>query len=179
MTTAVSTSVLRDTFPPSNGAFKAETRQHMIDVITTMANLFFKPVLMVNVYPYYYHAAGLIQQDVATFSTDKAFYWDGDIGYWNMLDALFDAFNYAVLKEKLYDATQLNLVVGASGWPSAGNGNFTTPALAVTYNQNLMRRLAKRNGTPARSEYATTGFVYGLFNENVGWIFQQVTLQGQ
>jgi hypothetical protein len=41
-------------------------------------------------------------------------------------------------------------VVGASSWPSGGNGNFTMPALAAMYNQNFTRRLAKIEETPAR-----------------------------
>lgn len=168
VTTAVSTSVLKATFPPSSGEFKAETRQHMSDVLLTVGNIFFKPVLMVNVYPYNYHAAGIINQDFATFSTQKPVYWDGLNDYWNMLDALLDAFYNAVSREDFYhELRNLSLVVGASGWPSAGNGKFTTPALAATYNQNLMRRLARGTGTPAKSGYPITGFVYALFDENL------------
>ncbi|XP_059441071.1 probable glucan endo-1,3-beta-glucosidase BG4 [Corylus avellana] len=164
LTTAVSTSVLSATFPPSNAAFKDDTRQHMIDVIKAMEALYHKPVLMVNVFPYDYYAAGLIRQDFATFTADETIYRDGSNGYWNMLDALLDAFNHAVSKEGL---GRLSLVVGGSGWPSDGNGNFTTPALAATYNQNFMKRLARVQGTPARLGYPVKGFVYALFNENM------------
>jgi len=170
LTTAVSTSVLSATFPPSNGAFNDESKQHMTDVIAVMGALYHKPALMVNVFPYDYHAAGLISQDFATFTAKEPIFWDGSNGYWNMLDALLDAFNHALSKAGLFERNnsgRLSLVVGASGWPSDANGNFTTPALAATYNENLMKRLASLQGTPARLAYPIKGFVYALFNENM------------
>jgi hypothetical protein len=53
---------------------------------------------MVNMFPYDYYAAGVIKQNFAAFTAHKAVFWDGINGYWNMLDALLDAFNYAVKK---------------------------------------------------------------------------------
>ncbi|KAG6638071.1 probable glucan endo-1,3-beta-glucosidase BG4 [Carya illinoinensis] len=163
VTVAVSTSVLGKTFPPSQGIFKAGTRRIMVEVLQAIAGYKFSPVLMVNVYPYRYHAAGLIRQDFATFSAHKAVIHDDNNDYWNMLDALLDAFFSALRRENL---TGIHLVVGASGWPSAGNGRFTTPALAATYNQNFMRRIVRRQGTPAQPTKPIDGFVYALFNEN-------------
>ncbi|KAE7998470.1 hypothetical protein FH972_003014 [Carpinus fangiana] len=86
----------------------------------------------------------------------------------SVLSATFPPSN--VTKEGLFKCNaELSLVVGVSGWPSGGNGNFTTPALAVMlmFNHNLMRRLAKIEGTPTRSAYPVTGFVYTMFNENM------------
>jgi hypothetical protein len=103
LTTAVSTSVLSATFPPSNGAFNDESKQHMTDVIAVMGALYHKPALMVNVFPYDYHAAGLISQDFATFTAKEPIFWDGSNGYWNMLDALLDAFNHALSKAGLFE----------------------------------------------------------------------------
>ncbi|KAF5473572.1 hypothetical protein F2P56_010174, partial [Juglans regia] len=163
VTVAVSTSVLEKTFPPSQGIFKARTRNIMVDILKAIAGYKFSPVLMVNVYPYRYHAAGLILQDFATFTAHKPAIHDGNNDYWNMLDALLDAFVTALTRENL---GSIRLVVGASGWPSAGNGRFTTPALAATYNQNFMRRIVRRQGTPAHPTKPIDGFVYALFNEN-------------
>ncbi|KAF5473570.1 hypothetical protein F2P56_010172 [Juglans regia] len=165
VTTAISTSVLGATIPPSKGIFKAETRQMMVEVIQSISERRSAPVLMVHAYPYRYHAAGLIRQDFATFSLHKPYYHDNGKNYWNMLDVLVDAF-YSAMAKEIRSGNQLRLIVGASGWPSAGNGRFTTPALAAIYNQNFMRRVVRRQGTPAQPEKFVDGFIYALFNEN-------------
>jgi hypothetical protein len=166
VTTALSTSVLGAAFPPSNGAFKSETSSDTLSAISSLVNWYPRPLLMVNLYPYNYFAAGLIRSDFATFSAHKPVFWgDNHVGYWNMLDALLDAFDSALKKTEF--PKEVNLVVGASGWPSAGNSKiFTRPTLASTYNQNLMRRLARKQGTPGGTGYPIRGFVYALFNEN-------------
>ncbi|KAB1222573.1 Glucan endo-1,3-beta-glucosidase, acidic isoform PR-Q' [Morella rubra] len=163
VTTAVSTSVLGATFPPSNGVFKPELKAKMAEIVEAIRNFTVEPALMVNVFPYNYYAQGIIPQDFATFSKHKAYIWDGKNGYWNMIDALLDAFYSALAKEGV---TNVKLVVGASGWPSAGNGEFTTPTLAAKYNQNFMRRIVRSQGTPARPEQKIDGFVYNLFDDN-------------
>lgn len=165
VTTAVSTSVLDDSsFPPSNTVLKSETRLDMIEVIEAIQMWHYKPVLMLNLYPYFYYLhSGFIGMDFFTFTAHKAVYWDGDNGYWNMLDFLLDAF-YSALGKQNSNYTETNFVVGASGWPSAGS--YANPGLAATYNQNFMRRIVRKQGTPARPTYPVTGFVYALFNEN-------------
>jgi len=119
VTTAVSMSVLGATFPPSNGVLKNETSYDMM--ITTIDTIVIKwnskpVVLLVNVYPYHYHATGLISQDFATFTTQKVVYLGDNnyIGYWNMLDALLDAFNSALMKVKF--SRLVNLVVVGCQW---------------------------------------------------------------
>ncbi|TXG61643.1 hypothetical protein EZV62_013006 [Acer yangbiense] len=52
------------------------------------------------------------------------------------------------------------------GWPSAGNGDFTTPQLAATYNKNFMNRITTNKGTPKRPEAHIQGFIFATFNEN-------------
>ncbi|KAB1206342.1 Glucan endo-1,3-beta-glucosidase, acidic isoform PR-Q' [Morella rubra] len=60
VTTAVSTSILGATFPPSNGIFKLELKANMAEVLRRIRNSAVEPVLMVNVFPYSYHAKGII-----------------------------------------------------------------------------------------------------------------------
>lgn len=164
VTTAVSTAVLAATIPPSMGVFKAEMRQLMVDILQSISEGRSAPVLMVHAYPYRYHSAGLIRQDFATFSGHRPIYHDNGKDYWNMLDVLIDAFYSAV--GKAIGRNTIRLIVGASGWPSAGNGRFTSPALAAIYNQNFMRRVVRRQGTPAHPGNFVDGFIYNLFNEN-------------
>ncbi|RWR86568.1 putative glucan endo-1,3-beta-glucosidase BG4 [Cinnamomum micranthum f. kanehirae] len=45
--------------------------------------------------------------------------------------------------------TNVGIVVAESDWPIAGNGDFTTPALAQAYNTNLKNHVIN-NGTPKR-----------------------------
>ncbi|XP_065616026.1 probable glucan endo-1,3-beta-glucosidase BG4 [Quercus suber] len=105
---------------------------------------------------------GLICQDFATFSAHKAVYWDNGLGYWNMFDALVDAFVWAMEKRELI----VKMVIGETGWPSTGNGQTTTPELARTYNQNFLRHITAGQGTPKRPNTYGEGFVYSMFDEN-------------
>ncbi|KAB1222571.1 Glucan endo-1,3-beta-glucosidase, basic isoform [Morella rubra] len=160
--TAVSIFVLGATFPPSIGVFKLEMKEPMADLLNRIRTFVLEPVVMVK-FPYDYHAQGIIPQDFATFSMDKAYISDGQNGYSNVLDALLGAFYSAMAEENV---TDVKLVVSASGWPSTGNGGYTTPTLAAKYNKNFMRRIASVQGTPARPGQPVDGFVYNLFNEN-------------
>nr|POE50305.1 putative glucan endo-1,3-beta-glucosidase bg4 [Quercus suber] len=103
-----------------------------------------------------------LQRDFATFSAHKAVYWDNGLGYWNMFDALVDAFVWAMEKRELI----VKMVIGETGWPSTGNGQTTTPELARTYNQNFLRHITAGQGTPKRPNTYGEGFVYSMFDEN-------------
>ena len=67
-----------------------------------------------------------ISLDHALFQGKAPMFKDGNLTYWN----LFDAFLWAL--EKI-GGTELTVMVGESGWPSAGNGAPTTSELASTY----------------------------------------------
>ncbi|KAK7837219.1 putative glucan endo-1 [Quercus suber] len=82
--------------------------------------------------------------------------------YWNMFDALVDAFVWAMEKRELI----VKMVIGETGWPSTGNGQTTTPELARTYNQNFLRHITAGQGTPKRPNTYGEGFVYSMFDEN-------------
>ncbi|GKB70700.1 putative glucan endo-1,3-beta-glucosidase GVI [Tanacetum coccineum] len=74
-----------------------------------------------------------------------------------MVDSVYSA------AEKV-GAGGLNIVVAESGWPSNGNGEYTTPSLAQTYNQNLVRHAG--SGTPKNPGKSVETYVFALFNEN-------------
>ncbi|KAK7842858.1 putative glucan endo-1 [Quercus suber] len=118
--------------------------------------------ILIEVCPCYFFADGLICQDFATFSAHKAVYWDNGLGYWNMFDALVDAFVWAMEKRELI----VKMVIGETGWPSTGNGQTTTPELARTYNQNFLRHITAGQCTPKRPNTYGEGFVYSMFDEN-------------
>ncbi|KAG2712788.1 hypothetical protein I3843_04G133400 [Carya illinoinensis] len=163
VTTVVSDSVLNPRFPPSVAAFKPEIKLYMEKVLKAIRKS--RPVqsrLMVNVFPYYDYAAGIIPKDFAVFGRDKPYFWDSNLGYWNMFDALVDAFYWAISG---VGVDGVFVEVAATGWPSAGNDKFTTSAIAAEYNQNLMEHIVNGNGTPY-APWFIEGFLYSLYNED-------------
>ncbi|KAG7602920.1 Glycoside hydrolase superfamily [Arabidopsis thaliana x Arabidopsis arenosa] len=109
------------------------------------------------------HVSSAILLDYATFNTEAIVVQDGSLGYSNMFDAIFDAFVWAMEKEGVKD---LPMVVSETGWPSAGNGNITTPDIAGTYNRNFVKHIASGKGTPKRPNKGIDGFLFATFNEN-------------
>ncbi|XP_013614623.1 PREDICTED: putative glucan endo-1,3-beta-glucosidase GVI [Brassica oleracea var. oleracea] len=80
-----------------------------------------------------------------------------------MFDAMFDAFVWAMEKEGVKD---LPVVVSETGWPSDGNGEFTTPDIAAAYNGNFVKHVVDGKGTPKRPNSGVDGFLFATFNEN-------------
>ncbi|KAE8125999.1 hypothetical protein FH972_020757 [Carpinus fangiana] len=166
VTAAVSPAVLSNLLPPSKAEFTTEIRNHMVPLVYTLAEWGFP--LMIKVYPYKYYAAGLISKEFATFTARHRrppVFQDGNLSYWNMFDVMVDSFLWAMEKEGVPNGG--SIVVGETGWPSAGNGNFTTPKLARTYNQNFLNHITSKDGTPKRPYVINAGFVYSMFDDNL------------
>lgn len=72
------------------------------------------------------HESGNIHLDYAQFTATEAVVTDGNLNYYNLFDAMVDAF-FSAMEKGVCD---VDVVVSATGWPSDGNGNFTTPNLA-------------------------------------------------
>nr|CAD1825082.1 unnamed protein product [Ananas comosus var. bracteatus] len=167
VTTSVYTGVLSMSSPPSQGTFSPSVVDDMTAIVSFLNNL--PPenpqhVIMVNVHPYFAYAADPehISLEYALFTATSPVVRDGNLDYYNLFDAMVDAF-YAAL-EKIGGAS-IEVVVSETGWPSAGNGNFTTIELAKTYNKNFMNHIAS-SGTPKRPNISTVGFIYEMFNED-------------
>ncbi|KAI6683622.1 hypothetical protein NL676_029535 [Syzygium grande] len=62
--------------------------------------------------------------------------------------------------------SNVDVVVSKSGWPSAGNGNFTTLQLAQIYNENFEKKLLAKQATPKRPRHYLEGFIFSKFNED-------------
>uniref|UniRef100_A0A7N2MUL8 glucan endo-1,3-beta-D-glucosidase n=1 Tax=Quercus lobata TaxID=97700 RepID=A0A7N2MUL8_QUELO len=125
VTTVVPASVLGTSYPPSAGAFTAEARTVMVDILKFLS--------------------------------------DGALGYSNLFDAIVDAFYSAMERAGVAD---VNVAVSESGWPSAGNGELTTPSLAATYNKNFIQHILVKNGTPKRPNINIEGFIFAMFIVN-------------
>ncbi|KAL3749041.1 hypothetical protein ACJRO7_010177 [Eucalyptus globulus] len=163
VSTAVASSTLGTSYPPSTGVFAEAARADMVGIINFLSST--SSPLLVNAYPYFAYASDPInvRLDYAQFTAPGPVVRDGNLSYSNLLDAMLDAFNWAMEKEGV---SSVDLVVAESGWPSAGNGNFTTPQLAQTYNKNFVKKFLAKQGTPKRPDHYLEGFIFAMFNEN-------------
>ncbi|KAK9291720.1 hypothetical protein L1049_019669 [Liquidambar formosana] len=164
VTTAVSLQVLGVSSPPSSGAFSDSAAAIMGPITKFLADN--QSPLMINVYPYFAHVSDPknIRLDFALFNQKGDSMTDGDLKYTNLFDAMVDA-TYAAL-EKAGGAT-VGIVVSESGWPSAGNGDFTTIGNAQTYVNNLVAHVSSGMGTPKRPGKSVETYLFAIFNENL------------
>ncbi|KAK1551434.1 hypothetical protein Q3G72_035495, partial [Acer saccharum] len=163
VSTVVPLGTLGSSYPPSSGTFTPEASSTLRDVLTFLSQ--HGSPLLINIYPYFAYALDpvKVQLDYAQFTATEAVVTDGSLSYYNLFDAMVDAFFSAMEKEGVSD---VNVVVSESGWPSAGNGDFTTPQLAATYNRNFMNHVTSNKGTPKRPNAQIEGFIFATFNEN-------------
>ncbi|KAJ4963550.1 hypothetical protein NE237_023489 [Protea cynaroides] len=165
VTTAVNTAVLLDTSnPPSAGAFTKETASGLPDILKFLSN--YGASIMLNVYPYLAYAANPTQVglEYALFTSIRTVVQDGDLSYWNLYDAIVDAFIWSMEKIGFPNVT---IMISETGWPSAGNGNFTTPEHAGVYTRNFVLHITNSTGTPKRPNKYTDAHIYAIFNENL------------
>ncbi|KAL9238285.1 hypothetical protein vseg_012730 [Gypsophila vaccaria] len=163
-TTVVHAGVLGESYPPSAGQFSDSSTPFMSGIIQFLSSQ--QTPILVNLYPYFPYASEPtnIQLDYALLSSSEPIVFDGSLSYSNLLDAMLDAFFSAMEKVGI---TDVNIVVSESGWPHDGNGDFTTPELAATYNGNYVRRVINGTGTPKRPEAQIEGFIFAMFDEDL------------
>ncbi|KAL3510629.1 hypothetical protein ACH5RR_030030 [Cinchona calisaya] len=164
LTTTVATTVLGVSYPPSASIFSPEVRGTIVDILKFLSTKEYLP-LMINAYPYFAYASDPtnVRLDYVLFTATEPVVVDGDLKYTNLFDAIVDSFYWAMEKEGI---TNVEVGVTESGWPSAGNGNFTTKELASTYNKNFVNHIVSKIGTPKRPGAYIEGFIFALFNEN-------------
>ncbi|EOA38146.1 hypothetical protein CARUB_v10009618mg [Capsella rubella] len=163
ISTVVAMSNLEQSYPPSTGKFTPQAWEQLVPVLKLLSQT--NTPILVNIYPYFPYATdpAHIRLDYATFTAKAIVVQDGPLGYSNMFDAIFDAFVWAMEKEGVKD---LPMVVSETGWPSAGNGNLTTPEIAGTYNRNVVKHIVSGKGTPKRPNIGFDGYIFATFNEN-------------
>ncbi|BBH08220.1 Glycosyl hydrolase superfamily protein [Prunus dulcis] len=154
VTIVLSGTALASSYPPSNGAFKPEASNVMSAILAFLSAR--GSPLMINVYPYFVYSSdpANIHLNYAQFTATSPVVQDGPLSYYN-----------------LFDATKaggggVGVVVSESGWPSDGNGDFTTPELARTYNRNFLKHITSKAGTPKRPGAYIEGYIFAMFTEN-------------
>ncbi|GJT59471.1 putative glucan endo-1,3-beta-glucosidase GVI [Tanacetum coccineum] len=163
VSTTIGIYLLASSSPPSNADFSSDVKPTMQEITGFLAGNGFP--LLVTAYPYFsyvYDPSGIPLSFVLLNSTDVVVR-DGNLEYTNMFDAMVDAMYWALEK---VGAGSVEVVICESGWPSNGNGNFTTIGLAQTYNQNLVKHVLN-SGTPKKPEKNVETYVFAIFNEDL------------
>ncbi|KAF9604961.1 hypothetical protein IFM89_011654 [Coptis chinensis] len=163
ITTVVPTNVLGTSYPPSSGAFSNESASFMSDIIKYLTSEV-SPI-MVNVYPYFALVSDptKISLDYALFQSPTPIFMDQGLAYYNLYDAMLDAFLAAAYR--VTGGKDVAIVVSETGWPSAGNPTYATIDNARIYNNNLKK--AFRKGTPRTPGLARDTFIFAMFNEDL------------
>ncbi|KAI3730676.1 hypothetical protein L1987_61849 [Smallanthus sonchifolius] len=170
VSTAHSSSIILDSFPPSQAFFNRTLEPFIIPLLEFLQST--ESYLMLNVYPYndYMQANGAIPLDYALFrplSPEKeAVDLNTLLRYTNVYDAVLDAAYFAML---YLNYTNIPIVVTESGWPSKGDVSEPDATVdnANTYNSNLIKHVLKNTGTPKRPGVAISTYIYELYNEDL------------
>ncbi|XP_015875717.3 glucan endo-1,3-beta-glucosidase [Ziziphus jujuba] len=161
VSTAIDTTLLANTFPPSNAEFSGPASSFIKPIITFLANN--GSPLLANIYTYFgrVDTPNDISLPYALFTSPGVVFQDQNtkLDYRNLFDALLDSLYTALEKA---GAPNLQVVVSESGWPSAG-GTEASVENAGTYYKNFINHV--KNGTP-KKKGAIEAYLFALFDEN-------------
>ncbi|KAL0437033.1 UNVERIFIED_CONTAM: Glucan endo-1,3-beta-glucosidase 14 [Sesamum radiatum] len=167
VTTAHSTGILGNSFPPSAGAFRQDLAVYLQSILNFHAQT--NSPFLINAYPFFAYKDNpdqislsyvLFQPNPGTVDPITNLHYD------NMLYAQIDSVYSAI---KAMGHTNIQVKVSETGWPSKGDPNEVgaTPENARLYNGNLLSRIEQNQGTPAKPSIPIDIFVFALFNEDL------------
>ncbi|KAG0486719.1 hypothetical protein HPP92_008814 [Vanilla planifolia] len=167
VSTAHSLTVLGNSFPPSSGSFRSDLGEYIHGVLNFHSMT--KSPFLINAYPYFAYKANpsSISLQYVLFEPNPGVIDPyTNLNYDNMLYAQVDAVYSAI---KAMGHTDIDVRISETGWPSKGDPEEfgASPANAAAYNGNLLRRIAKNEGTPLMPSVPIDIYVFALFNENM------------
>ncbi|KAE9585257.1 hypothetical protein Lal_00018122 [Lupinus albus] len=142
VTTAIESSALAQSSPPSIGVFRADYLEAFLDGVIKFLVLNHSP-LVAKVHPYFIYARNPTNVNFfrAIFSRNVTVVKDGKFEYKHLFEESVD-----------------------SGWPTSGGGNTTTLDYARAYNTRVPYYV--RYGTPKRPAVPIEAYVSSMFDEN-------------
>lgn len=160
VSTAIDTTLIGKSYPPSEGAFRDDVRWFVDPIIGHL--VWAKTPILANIYTYFSYVSNpqSISLPYALFTSPSVVVWDKGRGYQNLFDAMLDSL-YSSLEGA--SGGTLDVVVSESGWPSEG-GTATTFDNAKAYYTNLIRHV--KGGTPKRPNKPIETYLFAMFNEN-------------
>ncbi|XVF66675.1 hypothetical protein PTKIN_Ptkin10aG0056100 [Pterospermum kingtungense] len=165
VTTAVGSSVLGASYPPSQGQFAPEVAQVMSNLTCYLYSN--ESPLLINVYPFF--ALGseptYISLDYALFQSQTPVVVDGNLAYYNLFDAMVDAFVAAMVRA--VGKEDVKVVVSETGWPTAGHEPYSSIENARIYNSKLREHVIGVGRTPRKADMNMEVYVFEMFNENL------------
>ncbi|XP_047331840.1 glucan endo-1,3-beta-glucosidase, basic isoform-like [Impatiens glandulifera] len=162
VTTAVHCGLLGESYPPSKGVFSADANEFITPIAKFLA-LNGSP-LFLNVYPYFAYSGsnGNVALDYALFNSPGIVVNDNALGYQNLLDAMIDAFYWALEKA---GAGSVEIVVSETGWPTSG-GNGASLENQKSYILKLIDHVKSGRGTPKKPGKLIETYIFAMFDEN-------------
>ncbi|KAH7859256.1 hypothetical protein Vadar_033724 [Vaccinium darrowii] len=162
VSTATYSTLVSNSFPPSDGSFDGAAGSFMGPIINFLKNT--NNPLLVNIYPYFSRIGNpqAITLQYALFTAPGVVATDGQLQYRNLFDALLDAAYAAVEKA---GGPNVEIVVSESGWPSEGGADASVEN-AQTYYTNLINHVKDAGGSPRRPGKAIETYLFAMFDEN-------------
>jgi len=139
LTVPFSFGIVGDTYPPDMGAFSPDARDIVLQVARVLANNSWP--FFINIYPFAAFRAQQVSEDFALLQVPHTV---SNVTYPNLLAAQIAATRAALLRlDPAFTAATLPLVIGETGWPTAGD-SFGTLTRAQTYITNAVAYAASQ-----------------------------------
>ncbi|XP_010905996.1 glucan endo-1,3-beta-glucosidase 14 isoform X2 [Elaeis guineensis] len=166
VSTAHSTAILGNSYPPSAGSFREDLVQYIQPLLNFHSQI--KSPFLINAYPFFAYKAnpnGISLEYVLFQPNSGVTDSNTNLHYDNMLYAQIDSVYSAM---KAMGHTDIDVRISETGWPSKGDSDEPGASIenAATYNGNLLKRIAMNQSTPLKPSVPIDVYVFALFNED-------------